>query len=457
MSYILTSQRWVKVRSKVLSLNLSQKIWTKQSTREKLIFLFDIIISAFTFAVLFSYIFGGFGIDIGGVSIFQINNLHKPLGQLAILLTLRLLIFGKSKSLISKIIKEIFDIFDKNTKYFFVLGICGFVVGIFPRIVSILNQEIKRGGQGFDVELSPPKILEHLWDLIFNSVPQTLGLLQPIQQMFFRFDSENFVIGFLALMIIIPLFLFSIYRFYSVNWVSVKSILTLREVQFNPSILLIIFPLLICLSNIVTMNGPSVKYLFPLNFIFGVWVALVLYRIKIKSYFLFAAVLLIWVGFYSLNIYQFYSEGKLLNRFNVLVKREPMLEVIAFIKSKNIPVMYSKFGEGEKFRFLGRNQLDFRSCVSVRNNSKVLDRQKKQCRWYIFGNNGSAIENPDRLMHNGDEFALVISTVKGDNALQKYMFFNKILFHRKNIGNYVVFWNFSGNKEKINTTPSLTG
>ena len=90
------------------------------------------------------------------------------------------------------------------------------------------------------------------------------------------------------------------------------------------------------------------------------------------------------------------------------------------------------FDIGEKIRFLGWNQLDFRSCVSNRNNSKVVSRQKKQCRWYVMGNNGPALENPDRSMHNGDDFALVIANVKRDNALQKYMSFNKILFYREN-------------------------
>lgn len=456
ISYILTSSWWGKIRSKILSSNLRNQVWSKQSTREKLILLFDVIILGFALGVLFSYIFGGFGIDVGGVSILQTNNLHKPLGQLGILVILRLLILGKNKSLILTSVRKMFSVLDAKTKHLFVLGICGFVVGISPRIVSVVTQEVKRGGQGFDVELSPLKILEHSWKLVFDSIPKTLGLFKPIDQMFSSLYSENIAMGFLVLMVILPLFVFSIWRFYSVNWESVKNVLILREIQFNPSILLIIFPLLICLSNIVTMQGPSDKYLFPLNFVFGILVALVLCRIKIKSYFLFIGVLLIWVGFYSLNIYRYYSEVKLLKQFDILVKREPMLEVIDFVKSKNIPVVYSNFLISGKIRFLGWNQLDFRSCVSKRNNSKAMSKQKKQCRWYVMGGNGSAVENPDRLMHNGDDFALVISNVKSDNALQKYMSFNKILFHRENIDGYVVFWNFLGNNEKINKIPTLT-
>jgi hypothetical protein len=145
ISYVLTSSWWGNMRSKIVFSSLRKQVWVKQSTREKLILFFDIIISGFAFGVLFSYVFGGFGIDVGGVSIFQINNIHKPLGQLGILLILRLLILGKSNSLILTAIRTVFYVFDKKAKKFFILGICGFVVGISPRIVSVVTQEVKRG------------------------------------------------------------------------------------------------------------------------------------------------------------------------------------------------------------------------------------------------------------------------------------------------------------------------
>ena len=38
---------------------------------------------------------------------------------------------------------------------FILVGIGGFTLGILPRILSILTGEVKRGGQGFDVDFKP--------------------------------------------------------------------------------------------------------------------------------------------------------------------------------------------------------------------------------------------------------------------------------------------------------------
>ena len=258
-------------------------------------------------------------------------------------------------------------------------------------------------------------------------------------------------------MVMLPLLFVAVWRFYSSNWKAIKKIVVFREVRFNPSLLLIIFPLLICLSNIVQIAGPSPKYLFPLNFVFGVWVGLVLCRVKMKSRFLFVSILFVWVGFRSIDIYQSYSEQKIIKGFHVLVEQEPMAEVINFVLSKKIPVVYSSFGVGQKLSFLSWDRLDFRFCVSFHKNKIARHRQKSQCRWYIFADSEIPIENPERLMHSGDDFAVVISDVKSESALQKFMHFNKILFERKNIGDYAVFWKFLGNTEKINKIPILTG
>ena len=186
--YFLTCSGWEEIRSKVLTKIISKNFWSKKNIRDKSMFFLDIVILGFVVAVFFSYVFGGFGIDIGGISIFQINNLHKPLGQLLVLIILRLLIFGKNDGHVLSIIGKANSIFVEKSGRVLALGISGFIIGISPRIMSILSQEVTRGGQGFDVDLSPVKILEHSWDLLVDAIPKVLGFHQPLGRMFHTFS-----------------------------------------------------------------------------------------------------------------------------------------------------------------------------------------------------------------------------------------------------------------------------
>jgi len=84
---VLTHKNWGRIREKLLSWKLFD--WYKKQTSLKMKFvrILDVIILFFVVAISFSYVFGGFGFDIAGYSILQINTLHKPVGQLLILIT----------------------------------------------------------------------------------------------------------------------------------------------------------------------------------------------------------------------------------------------------------------------------------------------------------------------------------------------------------------------------------
>ena len=139
----------------------------KKTKREIFCQLLDLIIFLFFIAVIFSYIFGGFGLDIAGHSILQINEFNKAAMQFLGLIFLRILI--NPKSLIFFLRSAKFYISTRvqpETKNLTAIGVAGFLAGLSPRIASILMGETSRGGQGHDVDFSPIKLLvSHLWSI----------------------------------------------------------------------------------------------------------------------------------------------------------------------------------------------------------------------------------------------------------------------------------------------------
>ena len=59
----------------------------------------------------------------------------------------------------------------------------GFLIGLSPRIASILIGETSRGGQGHDMDILPTKLLVHLQDLLTKNGPELLGLGKPFQDL----------------------------------------------------------------------------------------------------------------------------------------------------------------------------------------------------------------------------------------------------------------------------------
>ena len=91
--FVLTHDGWSLFREKLSIIVLVDWWKGQQSGKMKLVRVIDIVIICFLTAILFSYVFGGFGIDIAGYSIFQINNLHKPVIQLLAIIAIRFFIF----------------------------------------------------------------------------------------------------------------------------------------------------------------------------------------------------------------------------------------------------------------------------------------------------------------------------------------------------------------------------
>ena len=110
--YTLSHPLWNQVRENI-SINTAIFFLKNKKTKTETLCLFlDVLIILFFIAVIFSYVFGGFGLDIAGHSILQINKFHNAAMQLLVIIFLRILINPKSS--IS---------FFRKTKSFFVTRI----------------------------------------------------------------------------------------------------------------------------------------------------------------------------------------------------------------------------------------------------------------------------------------------------------------------------------------------
>jgi hypothetical protein len=222
----------------------------------------------------------------------------------------------------------------------------------------------------------------------------------------------------------------------------------LRQIDFAPATILLVFPVMVFLANIFTMNGPLLRYLFPLNAVFVIWAAFVLCRIKARSLVLFVAVLFIWISFYSLSTYQNYSERSLIKGLRTVVHREPILDVIDFVESRKIPAIYSNHIFMYKARFLGQNKLDFRSCFNPY-------KYRSKCKWQVLSDGEVPVENAKVLKSEHDNFAFVVLTSKGGEKMRKFLALNDIKFQQNKVGKYTVYWGFNGSGDKIDKIPVM--
>mgnify|MGYP006428513873 FL=1 len=85
----LTHPKWESIRSIINFHTVKQTFQNLDSRRTFFIRILDILIICFLMAIAFAYTFGGFGLDIAGVTLLQINNLYKPVFQLLGLIVIR--------------------------------------------------------------------------------------------------------------------------------------------------------------------------------------------------------------------------------------------------------------------------------------------------------------------------------------------------------------------------------
>jgi len=364
--FVLTHQHWGTVRNKISAKVLLDWWKNKKNVKLKIVAIMDAVIIFFIGVILFSYVFGGFEINFLGYTILQTNTLHKPVGQFMIILAIRILIsrdgfIQKFKSnevsiFLSSIIRIPLVIF----------GLLGFVIGIFPRIASILTGETTTGGQGFEMEFNPAKIFEHLWELITSFLPRFFDVQEPIVALLTsEWSSIVLVRGGIAVVIAF-LIVKSIFYFYASRSTQIKNIVQFKTQKFNPDLVYIIFPVLICAAVVIFQSGPVMRHLLPLHGVVSIWVAIHLDKIRLKSKMIFTGLLFVWAGFSLINAYGFYLNSVNGNSYaaekiirNSSIYKLPNLYtgLVSFCEEKRISYVYSDMATAAKVNFFSKGNI----------------------------------------------------------------------------------------------------
>jgi hypothetical protein len=452
--YVLSSKQWEVIRNTFSPGKIVAQFQDSPSNKLKLVLILDGVIIFFIAAILFSYVFGGFGIDIGGHSILQINKLHKPVGQLLVIVILRILISNKDVK--TKIIqfKNLFVTGNSYFKRLTVIGLFGFLIGISPRIASILTSETKKGGQGFDVDLIPTNTVTYLWKLVFYDFPELLGVKTPLISLF-RSDLTlwNLLNGILAAGVVL-LVIKSVVFFFGSRRKELGKIFRLKRQTFEPSLVFAVFPILICIAVLISKNGPDVRYLLPLHGVVAVFGALYLDHLRQGQNKQFAFLLALWLGFGIVNTCYFYkhtsktynlyhptsdtyrAKGKgLVHNLSIVRMSSPYDGIIKFCQEKGISFAYSNYETAGMITFLTRQNVkvgDYRNNDGAKSIGSVLAKEK--------------------------DFAIIIpsSQEKEFSAYQEFLKKKGIEYVReKTEGGFWVFRDFEGAATEINSLRSL--
>jgi hypothetical protein len=245
--FALSSNYFRTVRDKISAQKTLN--WAKgtKGERQWLKKILDFLICVFGMVTVFSYVFGGFGIDLAGHSILQTNKLGTPVYQLSILLLFRVCLFHKDIKSTFQLVKYFILSINPLTKHSMMFGFLGFVIGISPRLASIITGETSRGGQGFDVDFIPSKLGAHFWQLITHQLPEIIGIRAPVIELLYNqitpFSLLYCLLAAMALFLISKSTIF----FISPLWQDFKDISRLRVLSFSPSQVFIVFPVMVFL------------------------------------------------------------------------------------------------------------------------------------------------------------------------------------------------------------------
>lgn len=291
------------------------------------------------------------------------------------------------------------------------------------------------------MDLIPTRLLTHFWQLITHQFPQIIGVRVPLVQLI-DYEITPFSLLY-SLFAVIMLFLIikSTIFFFSPIWQDVKGIALLKILPFSPSQIFVIFPVLVCVANVIIQHGPLPRYLLPLYGIIAIWVSLYLDDIRKTSKSVFAFSLIAWCLFSTIGIYKSYVTRNLIHNYSIVESSSPFSKAIKFLEVHKISHAYSDYATAGLITFLsGRNV-------------KVAEYTKD-----VYGERGKK-----QLAREG-EFAIIVSH-NNRNVLavyRKYMD-EKLLSYSQDIVNsddnttssYHVFWNFEGKPEAIEALRSL--
>ena len=432
--YTLSHPLWNQVRENI-SINTAVIFLKNKKTKTETLCLFlDVLIILFFIAVIFSYVFGGFGLDIAGHSILQINKFHNAAMQLLVIIFLRILINPKSSISFFRKTKSFFVTrIQSKKKNTVAIGLAGFLIGLSPRIASILMGETSRGGQGHDVDFLPTKLFVHLQDLLTEHGPQLLGFGEGFQSMFSNSNGIGSVILGTSFILLAVIFFCVVFSLVFENRTTLRNILSLRSMPFKGVHIFLLLPILVCAANIIVQHGPETRYLFPLFGVATLWVGMYVDKIKEKYKWFPISVLAIWICFYSFTNYLTFQETGLIEENKVVkLKKHFIHSLVGFLEAEKIAVAYSDYGTAGSGSYLSGGRINI-SEYSANPVYKTAQRVR-------------SMTTP--------RFAII---AKDNHATtyQNYLQENKIDYKTATVSEYEIFWDFSGDDTVVQNLRSL--
>ena len=432
--YILTHPRWDQIRKKISFASFVILFKNKKTKMETVCHLLDVLIILFFIAVVFSYVFGGFGFDIAGHSILQINNFHKAAMQLLVIIFLRLLIdLNGSISFFRNAKSYCVTSVQLDKKKLVAAGVTGFLLGLSPRIASILTGETSRGGQGHDVDFLPTKLFVHFQDLLTENGPELLGFGEGSQRIIYNSNGIGWVILGAVFIFLAVIFLSATFFFIFENRTSLMNILSLRVISFKVVHIFLIAPILVCAANIIVQHGPETRYLFPLFGIATLWVGIYVDKIKEKYKWFPIPVLAIWICFYSFTNYRTFQERGVIKENKVVkLKKHFIQHLVDFLEAEKITVAYSNYNIAGPGSYLSGGRINI-SEYSANPAYKTAQRAK-------------SMTSPSFAIIAKDNYA---------TTYQNYLQEKRIEFKTATVSEYEIFWDFSGDYTEVYNLRSL--
>ena len=437
--FVLSNNSWETFRTKISIKAIASRYMTQKKGVLKLISILDVLILFFIFTVLFSYVFGGFGIDIAGHSIIQSNALHKPVGQLLVLVILRICLFRRDVVDKLNLTKQLIRFKVPLIRRSIIFSLLGFAIGIAPRAASIFAGETTKGGQGFDVDFVPTNLVDHFWQLLTHYLPDVLGLWAPISQLFSYRMNLFYILNVVLISIVVFLISRAAILFITTRWKDVKNIFRLKALSFNPAQFLIVLPILICSAVIVSQGPPAPRYLFPLHGVVSIWVAIYLQKIRQESKIFFTVSLVAWCMFSAIQIHQAYVKNGMVRNFSIIELPNQYSKILEFCKEHKILHAYSDYATSAKGTFLSKGNVQIAEYTKSVWGSKIKER-----------------------LAGKDNFSIIIQNKKHLESYQKYLdenldSYSKDVVKRENSTDdlYYVFSNFQGEIGAIDRLRSL--
>lgn len=433
---VLTHPQWHSIRLHLTAKNLIRSFKDLRTKADYFGRFLDIIIALFIIAIIYSYIFGGFGLDIGGLTLIQINNLHKPVTQVAILIVIRLIIFRASFTTIVSSVKSHYHSIDPTTKKITIVAIAGFILGIFPRMYSILNGSITRGGQGFDVDFSPIRLVLHTFDLVTIHLIEMMGFTEPLSALFLQDSTPGF--PSLQQIFVLPvagLAGYATYSFIVPRWPLIKKIVRLESLTFSPTLILLVLPATLCISTVIIQNGPLTRYLHPVYWITTIYVALLISRISNYSKILAITLIGIWIGFYMPATKGYFQE---LPRWREILSPNadlPVPHVVKFLNSMGIKAVYSPGGTASEIIMYSNGTIQAAQYSKTARGKSLQKKLKNQSDF--------------ALVTVGDSLPFILSHLDSHKISYKKKLVHSLSYKNK-VSSYWVIWNLKGNPSAIN-------